>query len=294
MVNLKIAGAPISWGVCEVPGWGYQMDPDRVLTEMASLGLEATEFGPLGFLPEDPAGRQGVLAKHGMKAVGGFVPIVLHDPQRDPMPEIERELDAFVAASAEVMVLAAETGQDGYDAARPEMTEQHWQTLANNLDRIEQRARERGVRAVIHPHAGTMVETLEDVEQILARTSLDFCLDTGHMWIGGTDPVTFALEHGGRVGHVHFKDVDLSVASRVRDGEITYYEGVTQGLYTPLGQGDVDVANIIESLVNQGYDGWFVLEQDLVIASDPESGSGPISDARASVEFLQNAANRAS
>ncbi len=293
MSAVRIAGAPISWGVCEVPGWGHQMEPDRVLTEMASLGLEATEFGPLGFLPEDPDGRSEVLGRHKMTAVGGFVPIVLHDPAQDPMPAIERELDAFVASHADVMVLAAETGQEGYDAPRPEMTEERWQTLADNLRRIAARAAERGVRAVIHPHAGTMVETLDDVNEVLTRTDMDFCLDTGHMWIGGTDPVWFAKTHGDRVGHVHFKDVDLSVAKRVQDGEITYYEGVTQDLYTPLGQGDVDVRGIIETLIRQGYTGWFVLEQDLVIREEPEDGGGPIADAQASVEFLQKVAREA-
>ena len=289
MSAVRIAGAPISWGVCEVPGWGHQMDPDRVLTEMASLGLEATEFGPLGFLPEDPEGRKDVLARHQMAAVGGFVPIVLHDPERDPMPEIERELAAFVAAGAEVMVLAADNGQDDYDS-RPEMNEEGWQTLADNLRRISDAAAAVGVRAVIHPHAGTMVETRADVDEVLARTDMGFCLDTGHMWIGGTDPVWFAKEHGDRVGHVHFKDVDLSVAQRVRDGELTYYEGVRNNLYTPLGAGDVDVRAIIDTLVAGGYDGWFVLEQDLVITAEPQDGSGPIADARASVEFLRSAA----
>lgn len=289
MSVVRIAGAPISWGVCEVPGWGHQMNPDRVLTEMASLGLTATEFGPIGFLPEDPQARKDVLDRHRMTAVGGFVPVVLHDPAADPMPEIERELQAFVAAGAEVMVLAADNGQDDYDS-RPEMTEEGWHTLARNLERIRDAAAARGVRAVIHPHAGTMVETKDDVEEVLRRTTMDFCLDTGHMWIGGTDPVWFARTHGDRVGHVHFKDVDLSVAERVRDGDISYYEGVTQNLYTPLGAGDVDVRGIVDSLVAQGYEGWFVLEQDLVITAEPGDGQGPIADAKASVEFLMDAA----
>lgn len=293
MSAVRIAGAPISWGVCEVPGWGHQMNPDRVLTEMAELGLEATEFGPLGFLPEDPEGRSEVLGRHSMTAVGGFVPIVLHDPDNDPMPGIDRELDAFVASKADVMVLAAETGQAGYDAPRPDMTERTWQTLADNLKNIAARAAERGIRAVIHPHAGTMVETLDDVNEVLARTEMDFCLDTGHMWIGGTDPVWFAKEHGDRVGHVHFKDVDLAVAKRVQDGELSYYEGVTKDLYTPLGKGDVDVRGIIETLIQQGYTGWFVLEQDLVITEEPAVGGGPIADAKASVDFLHEVAREA-
>ncbi|MDP4816632.1 MAG: TIM barrel protein, partial [Pontimonas sp.] len=262
MSTVRIAGAPISWGVCEVPGWGHQMGPDRVLTEMAALGLEAMEFGPLGFLPEDAEGRKATLAKHNMSAVGGFFPVVLHDPGFDPLPSIEKELEAYVAADAEVLVLAAETGLDGYDAPRPEMAEENWQTMATNLTRISDYASSRGIIAVIHPHAGTMVETKADVDEVLARTSMPFCLDTGHMWIGGTDPVAFAKDHGDRVGHVHFKDVRLDIAQRVRDGALSYYDAVTEGLYTPLGQGDVDVKGITSTLISQGYTGWFVLEQD--------------------------------
>jgi inosose dehydratase len=269
------------------------MGPDRVLNEMASLGLEATEFGPLGFLPEDAEGRKATLARHNMKAVGGFVPVVLHDPDVDPMPAINTELEAYVAAGAEVLVLAAQTGLEGYDAAKPEMTEAHWDTMAKNLAAIEARAAEVGVTAVIHPHAGTMVETWAEVQQVLARTTIPFCLDTGHMWIGGTDPVDFARNHGDRVGHVHFKDVHLSVAQKVRDGELSYYDAVVEGLYAPLGGGDVDVKGIIKALVSQGYRGWFVLEQDLVMTEEPVEKGGPILDAATSVEFLRSAAAEA-
>ena len=293
MTNIRIAAAPISWGVCEVPGWGHQMNADRVLGEMAALGVEATEFGPLGFLPEDAEGRRETLTAHGMKAVGGFVPVVLHDPGFDPLPEVDTELDAYVAAGAEVLVLAANTGLDGYDATRPGMAEENWQAMADNLARISQRAQERGVMAVIHPHAGTMVETWADVQEVLTRTAIPFCLDTGHMWIGGTDPVAFAKDHGDRVGHVHFKDVVLAIAQRVRDGALSYYDAVKEGLYTPLGQGDVDVTAIIGSLLNQGYTGWFVLEQDLVLSIEPATEEGPQVDAAASVEFLRQAAQKA-
>ena len=293
MTTIRIAGAPISWGVCEVPGWGHQMGPDRVLTEMAALGLEAMEFGPLGFLPEDAEGRKATLAKHNMSAVGGFFPAVLHDPDVDPLPSIATELEAYVAADAEVLVLAAETGLDGYDAPRPVMTEDNWQTMATNLTRISEHAAALGIMVVIHPHAGTMVETKADVDEVLSRTTIPFCLDTGHMWIGGTDPVAFAKDHGDRVGHVHFKDVHLAIAQRVRDGELSYYNAVKEGLYAPLGQGDVDVRAITSHLIAQGYTGWFVLEQDLVMQEEPSAGGGPMVDAKDSVEFLRAVAAEA-
>jgi len=289
MTAVKIAGAPISWGVCEVPGWGLQLSPERVLDEMVSLGITATEFGPVGFLPEDPQGRRDVLAQHQMTAVGGFLPIVLHDPDHDPMPEVLRELEAFVAAGAEVMVLAAQTGVDGYDQPRPTMTELHWETLAGNLATIEETAKQQGILAVIHPHAGTMVETADDVQKVLDMTSTKFCLDTGHMFIGGVDPVAFATDHGDRVGHVHFKDIRLDIAKKVQTGELTYYDAVVEGVYTPLGHGDVDVRAITSALTNHGYQGWYVLEQDLVVTAEPHTGEGPVTDAKASVEFLREA-----
>ena len=84
----KIAGAPISWGVCEVPGWGFQLDPARVLAEMGEVGLTATEFGPAGFLPAAPDEMAATLDTHHLEAVGGFTPLLLHVPDHDPVPEV--------------------------------------------------------------------------------------------------------------------------------------------------------------------------------------------------------------
>lgn len=286
-MTAKIAGAPISWGVCEVPGWGHQMDRSRVLSEMVKLGYTATEFGPLGFLPVEAEGRGSVLAEHGLSAVGGFVPVVLHDPSHDPEPEIRAELEVFKAAGATTMVLAANTGVDGYDS-RPELDETGWSTLLGNLDRLERVAAEYGVLAVIHPHVGTMVETSDDVQRVLEGSRIGFCLDTGHMFIGGADPVEFARAHADRIKHVHAKDVRFELANRVKDGEMTYYEAVVAGMYVPLGQGDVDIASIVNALSAAQYDGWYVLEQDNVVGAEPAAGTGPFADAKASVTYLRS------
>ena len=285
--KLKIAGAPISWGVCEAPNWGHQMGPARVLKEMADLGLGATEFGPLGFLPVDPENRARVLKEHGMEAIGGFFPIVLHKPDHDPMPEVLQELKSYKAAGAYKMVLAANTGLDGYDEKRPELDEAGWQIMFNNLNKIREACEAQGVDAVLHPHVGTMVETEADIMKVLHGSTIKFCLDTGHMYIGGCDPVAFSAKHADRVGHVHMKDTNHDVAIQVRNGERTYYEGMTNGLYAPLGQGDIDMKAIVKNLVAAGYDGWFVLEQDLAIFEEPAAGGGPVEFARQSVAFLR-------
>lgn len=282
----KIAAAPISWGVCEVPGWGFQLTPERVLGEMAELGFSATEFGPLGFLPDDPTQKAELLSRYGLVATGGFVPVVLHDPRHDPVPEVRSELAAYGRAGASVLVLAAATGVDGYDS-RPELDDAGWNTLLGNLDRLQQTAREAGVTAVLHPHVGTMVETTADLDRVLAGSTIPFCLDTGHLLIGGTDPVAFAAANADRIAHTHLKDVDLGIARTVQSGERSYYDAVIAGLYRPLGRGDVDVRSILASLADAGYDGWFVLEQDNVLRAEPAPGSGPVDDARSSVDYLR-------
>jgi inosose dehydratase len=232
--------------------------------------------------------RSEVLKKHNLKAVGGFVPVVLFKADHDPEPEIRAELDAFKAAGAEVIVLAATTGDDDYNS-RTELTEAEWSLLLKNLDRLEKVAAEYGVRAVIHPHVGTVVEGPVDIQRVIDGSGIGFCFDTGHMMIGGTEPVTFAQEHADRIGHVHLKDVRLAVAQRVIAGEIDYYQGVVQGLYTPVGQGDVDMTAILAALTAAGYTGWYVLEQDNVVTEDPAPSEGPIVDAQASVDFLKAA-----
>jgi inosose dehydratase len=286
----RIAGAPISWGVCEVPGWGWQYDPQTVLSEMRDVGLAATEFGPDGFLPDDPAEKAKTLADMGLRALGGFVPVVLHDPSYDPAPSVAAALEGFVAAGATTLVLAAATGQHGYDD-RLVLDETGWNTLLGNLDELSALAAARGVLATIHPHVGTMVENASDVEHVLSGSSIGLTLDTGHLLIGGVDPVALVVKHTDRVRHTHLKDVDASWARRVQTGEASYTDAVRQGMYRPLGAGDIDIATIVATLEQAGYDGWYVLEQDTILPDRP-TDEGPVVDVRASIDHLREIASR--
>ena len=294
----RLAGAPISWGVCEVADWGWQLDAGTVLSQMREVGLVATEFGPDGFLPDDPQDKAKALADKGLFAVGGFVPVVLHDATCDPVRTVSRALEGFKASGAGTLVLAAATGTNGYDGRRdPGLDDDGWQVLLRNLDRLARLAAGMGITATVHPHVGTMVETSDDVERVLAGCGIGLCLDTGHLLIGGADPVRLAAEHAGRIRHTHLKDVDAALARRVRSGQVSYTEAVRAGMYRPLGQGDVDIAAIVASLEGAGYDGWYVLEQDTILAGPPRAGSGqtgpsqagglsPAADVRTSIDHL--------
>ncbi|MGP4057705.1 sugar phosphate isomerase/epimerase family protein [Mycobacterium sp. 4D054] len=285
---MKIAGAPISWGVCEVPGWGYQLSSDRVLTEMRQAGLTATELGPEGFLPTDTAELVQLLDGYGLACVGGFVPVVLYKDDHDPVEDLAGPLESLVAAGAGVVVLAAATGLDGYDE-RPVLDETQWATLLSNLDRLADVVAARGLTAVLHPHVGTMVESRAEVDRVLAGSRIPLCLDTGHLLIGGTDPLALTKEVPERIRHAHLKDVDAGLAAKVQSGEMTYTQAVAAGMYVPLGAGDVDIAGIVKTLEDHGFDGWYVMEQDNILDREPDK-AGPLADVLASVEYLQGAA----
>jgi inosose dehydratase len=281
----RIAGAPISWGVCEVPGWGHQLPPSRVLAEMHEVGLAATELGPDGFLPTESGAIADALARHDLEAIGGFTPLLLHVPGHDPVPEVEKLLPTYAATGADVLVLSAVTGLDGYDE-RPEPDADGWRTLLGNLDRLDALAAEHGVKAVLHPHVGTMVENGPEVQRVLDGSSVALCLDTGHLLIGGTDPAELTRQAPHRIAHTHVKDVDLGLARQVRSGRRTYTEAVREGMYRPVGHGDVDFAAIIAHLRAEDYPGWYVLEQDTILTEEPR-GEGPVADVRTSVAKLR-------
>ena len=139
--------------------------------------MSATELGPEGFLPTDPEELIALLDSYGLSCVGTFVPVLLHDAEHDPLPDIAGPLDALLACGAKVLVLAAATGTDGYDS-RPTLDDSQWATLLANLDRLAEAAAERGVLAVLHPHVGTMVENHSEVDRRSGRLERSGCVWT--------------------------------------------------------------------------------------------------------------------
>jgi inosose dehydratase len=290
----RVAGAPISWGVSEVPGWGYQLEPERVLGEMARIGLSATELGPEGFLPSGAEALRSTLRRHGLQLVAGFVPATLHREDRieEELALVARSADLLAAGGADVLVLAASAGGPGYESAE-ELDDGAWSRLVAGIDRAIDATARRGLTVALHPHHGTVVERARHVERLLETSTVALCLDTGHLVVGGTDPLEVVREAAGRVAHVHLKDVSSAVAERVRTGRLGYRDAVTAGLYRPLGRGDVDIGAVVSVLEGAGYRGRYVLEQDTVLPSRPGDGAGPMRDVADGVAFLEGIASRA-
>jgi len=288
----RVAGAPITWGVDGSPGWGYLMDRDRVLREMTESGLSATELGPDGYLPTDPLELREYLSRFDMSIVGGFVPALLYRPEQieTVLEYVTRAAGQLAATGSEVLVLGPSSHRPGYDTP-VDMTDAEWSTFLANLRRLEALVTEAGLRTALHPHWGLAIATGQDIERLLDSSDVGLCVDTGHVYLAGTDPVEVVRAARGRVLHVHLKDVDPARAERVRSGEVPFRQSVIDGLFVPLGKGGVDIAGVIKVLEDDGYRGWYVLEQDVSLSEAPPEGSGPMADAIDSVAFLRGLAD---
>jgi len=275
MRERKIAAAPISWGISEVPAWGAQLATERVLDEAQRLGFRAIEAGPPGFLPSDGPTAARALDARGLRCVGGFVTAVLHDRARREaeLASVTAQAGALHALGASVLVLAAATGRAGYEE-RTVLGDAEWQTLVETLPLVEAIARAAGLEVAIHPHVGTAIEHPRDIERLLARSHASLCLDTGHAFVGGGDPAAIARSAGRRVRHVHLKDADATLSASVRERRLSYAAAVQQGLFRPLGDGDARISDVLTELRANGYDGWYVLEQDVAL-KDPSADPLP-------------------
>ncbi len=294
---IKVANAPCSWGVLEFDLEGEAAGYKQVLDEMKATGYKGTELGDWGFMPTVPVELNGDLDARGLTLLGAFVPVALNDAAAhgDGVTVAVRtaRLLAAVAGDTPFIVLADDNGTDAIrteNAGRiqPEygLSEAYWQTFASGAEKVARTVKETtGLRTVFHHHCAGYVETPAEVEKLLSLTDpnlLGLCFDTGHYRFGGGDPVVGLKKHADRIWHVHFKDFQPDVAAQSRREGWNYFQSVKHGVFSELGQGDVDFTAVLSALQAQKYDGWIVVEQDVL----PGMGN-PKESAQRNREYLR-------
>ncbi|MCA1629085.1 MAG: TIM barrel protein [Acidobacteria bacterium] len=295
-MKIKVGNAPVSWGVMEVAGWGAQQVPcGRVLDEIGAAGYAGTELGPYGYFPTEPERLKSELAMRGLELIGGFVPLPLAHAERHDAGyrEAMRVAELLSQAGAPLVVLADEmcearvavSGRVAEDCDG--MSDAQWKGAARLLSRVSAECRRMGLSAVFHHHAGTFVETPQEIARLCEATDPDLlglCLDTGHYTFGGGDPAEAARLYGSRIRHLHLKDVRLPVLEAARRDRAGFLEAVRRGVFCELGEGSVDLKRVINDLSAAGYSAWALVEQD-VDTRNPEVK--PFESALRSREYLR-------
>lgn len=293
-MSFKIGNAPTSWGIEEAdaetnPPW------QKVLDDMAAAGYAGTELGPLGFLPTDPGRLREALAQRNLQVIAGTLIDILHDPDKTKslqettrricslLEELEAPYLVIIPGLAEERVKTA-----GRSQAARRLDEDEWTVFVNTVVACAEIARsEYGIIPVVHPHAGTHIEFIDEIERVLAQTDPDLvelCIDTGHSAYAGIDPLNLYRSFGERTPYLHLKDIDPGVHQKVLDDGMSFWEAYSVGIFCSLGAGGGDFEALREMLQKDGYEGWLTVEQD----ADPMGDSDPKEDAARSFEYLKN------
>ena len=276
---ISIANAPCSWGVLEFELEGKAPAYDQVLDEIKETGYDGSELGDWGFMPSQPARLRSELEKRGLKMVGAFVPVLLKDEKKHKAG-VETAVrtaslmkdagyrDAFIVLADENGTIPVRTKNAGRITRELALTEKEWKIFCDGAERVARQVKkETGLRTVFHHHCGGYIETPDEVEILMNSTDPDLLglvLDAGHYKFGGGDPILALKKYGRRIWHVHFKDCDDRIAALARQNTWDYFESVRHGVFCELGKGSVDFPAIVQQLQRTMYEGWIVVEQDVL------------------------------
>jgi inosose dehydratase len=304
-LGISIATAPCCWGVDDVrnpnlPPW------ERVFDEAAAAGYKGLELGPYGYVPLDLERVGAALRRRGLSIVAGTIFDDLVSPaNRDSLLEQTDEICALISRLPKIApyerqrfptpyLTVMDWGHDerdfaaGHSDRAPRLLDADWAGMVANIEAIADLARTRhGVRAVIHPHAGGYIEFADEVRHIvrdIPQETAGLCLDTGHAYYAGMDPVRTLEEYADRLDYIHFKDIDRSKFADVMGRRIRFFEACAEGVMCPIGRGIIDYPAIRALVARLDYQGFITVEQE----RDPRNADGSLADVKASRDYLRS------
>ncbi|HOB05017.1 MAG TPA: sugar phosphate isomerase/epimerase [Propionibacteriaceae bacterium] len=284
-MTIVIAGAPVSFGVFELtPDDDSLVLPtaDELCEALRETGYAGVDSGPIGFLGRGEELRAR-LRSSGLPLAGGWVDLPFSDDAafEAALPTLTAALEFFVEGiDPEAPLAPKPTLADSGDAVRKanpggggghQLDEAGWQRFARNVQRAVDQVRAAGLEPTFHHHACTYVETPAEVDELLARTDVGLCFDTGHLLIGGGDVLEGWRRWRDRINHLHVKDVRVDRLREIvarKGGMLDVWSG---GVFVPFGAGDLEIDTFMDEVLASGYDGWLVVEQDLM----PKPGDDP-------------------
>lgn len=295
-MGFKIANAPCSWGIYEFKDIEPKYPYARVLDEIAETGYAGLEYGPWGYLPTDPDVLREELARRNLQLLSSFVPVKLvdADTHHDGLAHALKVGKVLKALGAQFLVLSDDNGtvpeavKMAGRVKAPRLSADQWDVVAAGVNMIAREVHSQlGLNVVFHHHCAGYVETADETRELMRRTDPDLvglCLDTGHWHYAGGNALDPIHEYGTRVRYLHFKDCDPAIRQACVEQELDHFQATSRGVYCELGKGEVDFPGILAAMEKLGYDGWVIVEQD-VLVSDLDA---PRESARRNREYLRS------
>ena len=302
-MNAAVAGAPVSFGVFEMtPDGAATVSPDEMLEVLADADYRGVDLGPVGFLGRG-AELRARLARFGLELAGGWVQLPFSDDDafQASLPSLHDALRVFSDAAQDAphrlpLPTLADDGSamrrahPGRGAELDPLASEAWDRLIANSERAGALVRAAGFEPTFHHHAGTFVESPDEIDRFLENVEIDLTLDTGHLLIAGGDPALAVKRWGERINHLHLKDVDLAELRRVLDAGGGMPEVWSSGAFVAFGRGDLDLRRVMDAMEQRGFDGWVVVEQDVL--NGPDVAIDAFREARGDDQRVNRAALR--
>ncbi len=267
-MTLKIGINPLTWTNDDMPELGGDTPLETCLAEASEAGYEGIEMGYK--FPRTAAELGPILGRHGLALVSGWhsANLVEHSVEEE-IAAVEEHLALMAGMGCKVMVFAEAGGsthgrREAPISTRPQLADDEWGPYGDRVTRIAEHLAARGVAMAFHHHMGTVIETEEEVDRLMACTgeAVGLLLDTGHLNFAGGDPVAVAARHGRRINHVHCKDIRADVLEKARAGDMSILDAVLDGVFTVPGDGAIDFAAVLAALRPFAYSGWLVVEAE--------------------------------
>ncbi len=281
----RLAISPVCWGISDIPGWGHQLDPERVLSEAAAVGEGVITAGPTGFLPDRSDQAKRLIKRHRLGLVAGQVDAILHHDgiRGAELAHIDGHAQWLSALGAETLVLSAIPQRTGVAEHGIVLSNAEWAHLLHSIGSVQHVCSRHKLRLAVQPRFGSTIQGPEDIERLLVGSEAGICLDLGHLLLAGADPIEILELAAGRIQHVQLNDLDSDLADEVRDKGHDYGDAVSLGLFKPLGEGSGRVDRVVEALRGSKYRGWYILRQETRLATADDRPLGRVSR---SLEYL--------
>lgn len=263
---IRIGANPIGWSNDDMRELGGETPLETCLAEAREAGFEGMELGHK--FPRAPAALRAALAPFGLACVSGWysAELLRHDSATE-LASLRPHLDLLKAMGANVLVFAETSNAIHGDrtmplSRRPVLPTADWAEFGRRMTAVADATLKEGVRLVYHHHMGTVVQSREDIDALMAATgpSVHLLLDTGHATWAGADPTALARTYRSRISHVHTKDVRPAVMAEATARDWSFLDSVLAGVYTVPGDGMVDFVSVFREL--PGYAGWVVVEAE--------------------------------
>ncbi|MGF2034187.1 MAG: myo-inosose-2 dehydratase [Nostoc sp. CmiVER01] len=295
--------AKVSLGITPT-GWSNGDDPSidlypripyqQILSEMALAGFKGSQTS--GKYPEDIGVLKRELKLRNLTISEPWVGTEFTVGKTDETwAEFKKQVQFMKQIGGSKSIVVAELGNAVHQQPvaplpnRPKFTDEQWNALTQGLNQLGKKAKEEGMQISYHPHIGTGVENLADIDRLMANTNPEYVnllLDTGHLYYAGVDPLEVTKKYGDRIKHVHLKNIRKPVLDESIKKGWSFLGSIKNGIFTVPGdtkEGAIEFKPILNELANANYEGWLIVEAE----QDPNK-TNPLKNALIARSYLRD------